>query len=256
MRHGQTYCEDDCSSRRQARYGFTLIELLVVIAIIALLLTILLPSLNQAKQMALATKCATNLKTCHGGLNLYAEDNHGYLPLSQLPGPNTQSDLDTKRTFPFSWDYWWQVISKFPPNMYGWQAPVQYVTPEATHCTVNAFSLNGDGQVTKGWYGLNHVLAWYNGITDTSYYQIGGYFRIDSAKVPSELYMVCDSGYGAAYISPEMRHMKKHNILWLDGHVKLTGQNVSCWGQHTAPYSIERPMWNTANPYPYGRLDN
>lgn len=62
------------------RRGFTLIELLVVIAIIALLLSILLPSLQKAKDSAKAVVCLANLKQQGYALTLYAENNEGWLP--------------------------------------------------------------------------------------------------------------------------------------------------------------------------------
>jgi len=64
--------------------GFTLIELLVVIAIIALLMGILLPTLNSARESARRTVCARNEKNMGLGLFLYATDNDGKLPLNTV----------------------------------------------------------------------------------------------------------------------------------------------------------------------------
>ena len=55
--------------------GFTLIELLVVISIIALLLSILMPGLQMAKEHARRLSCASNLKSIGVGLMIYAESN-------------------------------------------------------------------------------------------------------------------------------------------------------------------------------------
>lgn len=60
--------------------GFTLIELLVVIAIISLLVSILLPSLQAARDLAKKTVCATNLRSMAIGLNLYANENDAAFP--------------------------------------------------------------------------------------------------------------------------------------------------------------------------------
>ena len=54
--------------------GFTLIELLVVIAIIALLVAILLPSLNRAKELARRTACAANLSAIGKGMGMYSTE--------------------------------------------------------------------------------------------------------------------------------------------------------------------------------------
>lgn len=60
--------------RRSLPRGFTLIELLVVVAIIALLLTILLPALNRAKEQGRIAVCQSNLRTIIQSAITYALD--------------------------------------------------------------------------------------------------------------------------------------------------------------------------------------
>jgi prepilin-type N-terminal cleavage/methylation domain-containing protein len=62
-----------CHGRR----AFTLIELLVVIAIVAVLISLLLPALGQARETSRAVKCMANMKQIGTGFNAYALDFKG-----------------------------------------------------------------------------------------------------------------------------------------------------------------------------------
>ncbi|MCC7293406.1 MAG: prepilin-type N-terminal cleavage/methylation domain-containing protein [Phycisphaerales bacterium] len=68
------------------RRGFTLIELLVVVAIIALLISILLPSLQAARNQAKSVRCSTNLHAMGIALVAYVMENQYYPGEHWQPG--------------------------------------------------------------------------------------------------------------------------------------------------------------------------
>ena len=89
------------SPRRTHRAAaFTLVELLVVIGIIALLISILLPSLNAARQAANTVKCEANLRSIGTALSIYTVTSRGMLPYGywsgadKPPTPPTPAESD------------------------------------------------------------------------------------------------------------------------------------------------------------------
>lgn len=85
------------------RNAFTLVELLVVIGIIALLISILLPSLARAREQAKFVQCQSNLRQINQAIMMYVAENDGYFPRPQV-GRWTWNGQDPARSWP-QWFY-------------------------------------------------------------------------------------------------------------------------------------------------------
>jgi prepilin-type N-terminal cleavage/methylation domain-containing protein len=101
------------SSRRRA---FTLVELLVVVGIIAVLIALLLPVAQRARDQAARLQCANNLRQFGAALMMYVNESRGFLPYGNGPfqlrsrgwlfdsvrrPPFSQSDVETGTLWPY-----------------------------------------------------------------------------------------------------------------------------------------------------------
>jgi prepilin-type N-terminal cleavage/methylation domain-containing protein/prepilin-type processing-associated H-X9-DG protein len=94
-------------ARAHTQNGFTLVELLVVIGIIALLISILLPTLGRARESANQVKCQAQQKQIVLAMIEHAIEHKGYMPLVGAiePGTDPAAVLDPRME---KYDYWGQ----------------------------------------------------------------------------------------------------------------------------------------------------
>ncbi len=86
--------------------GFTLVELLVVVSIIALLISILLPSLRNAREQGKQVLCMSNMRQMGIAMLSYALNNLEYLPASSCP--LAEPDIEHPEEL-----YWLTILQKY-----------------------------------------------------------------------------------------------------------------------------------------------
>jgi prepilin-type N-terminal cleavage/methylation domain-containing protein/prepilin-type processing-associated H-X9-DG protein len=164
--------------------AFTLVELLVVIGIIALLISILLPALNKARQHAVTAACLSNLHQMGISLMMYQQDNKGV-----DPGENGSAT-------------WMLAIGKYiAPNWFDPQhPPVNYAATFALPPTSFAQQLAACAQFSpKVWFCPQAPLA--NAQADTTGQAVSGGGSWGTTTIPwgpgteGNMYYLCGS-YG------------------------------------------------------------
>jgi prepilin-type processing-associated H-X9-DG protein/prepilin-type N-terminal cleavage/methylation domain-containing protein len=229
--------------RRKVRLAFTLIELLVVIAIIAILASLLLPSLARAKAAGLSAACKGNLRQLGIGLKLYTEEG---------------------QTFPVWFDkiYWdARLLPSLGNNRQVFICPGAQPRPVWTN--------NPSEPVQNPCYCYNASGTGMPGKTAPSLGLDGGvstfrlYVKENQLRVPSDMVSIADSkaslfssqsGDGDAddpvTVSPAnlpselapARHNQGANVVFCDGHVEFA--KLAMWLKKT---DTARRRWNNDN---------
>jgi prepilin-type N-terminal cleavage/methylation domain-containing protein len=116
--------EEPRGDEPQVGAAFTLIELLVVIAIIALLLTILMPTLDRAKELARQAVCKANLRNLGLASVSFASEHDGYLPVGYRWNQWFKRSMTAVRLFEEDGGQQWYAKANFDHGNQNWGGPI------------------------------------------------------------------------------------------------------------------------------------
>jgi len=203
--------------------GFTLVELLVVVAIIALLVSILLPALSNAKAQTRTTLCASKHRNIFWAWTHYAHDHDGRI-MPAFHGWGTE-DVNAG---------WWPLLIRPHIDKITWRFDHSLSDANFTD-KLWCPEKNGPMDNPLGsnpWIGMNQLLdgAWGRPVAESPPMPYLSSFR----AAPSELVVFTDSRSYTYHYHPDWgsfvyRHSNNtsSNFIFADGHVELTRTRTS-----------------------------
>ena len=227
------------SSAPRRRRGFTLVELLVVVGIIALLMSILLPALNKARENARQVKCANNMRQIWMACLMYANENKDKLPIpprvenfsSSILAPGIAIMMDPNGNIGGIYDYnqgtLWPYISK---SIQARQDVFNCPTDLDAFRPVSRGTINYTASYQRNFtYSWNALVRGQDADTSTWLKPTG--IRLASIVMPGQKITLVEEQYpndGLAFLSgsndvddqPTNRHLKRGNQGFADGHVE------------------------------------